>query len=98
MLCRFLRVTVSVAIFAPLVLGLFLTGPGLILHKAHARDLEGRYANSPLKGWFEQLRSEKGLCCTDADGSALSEVDWESNDGHYRSASKTNGGMSLMMP
>jgi hypothetical protein len=49
-----------------------------------ARDLDGRYANSPLKQWFETLASKKGLCCSDADGTALSEVDWESRDGHYR--------------
>jgi hypothetical protein len=50
---------------------------------ATARD-DGRYANSPLKPWFDSLRSGKGLCCSDADGSAVSDVDWESKDGHYR--------------
>jgi len=51
---------------------------------ASARDLDGRYANSPLKPWFDSLASGKGLCCSDADGTALSDVDWQSNDGHYR--------------
>ncbi|TWC05019.1 hypothetical protein FBZ93_10328 [Bradyrhizobium macuxiense] len=51
---------------------------------AHARDPDGRYANSPLKEWFDGLRSGKGPCCSDADGSAVSDVDWESKDGHYR--------------
>ena len=51
---------------------------------AAARDLDGRYANSPLKQWFDSLASKKGLCCSDADGTALSDVDWESKDGHYR--------------
>src|SRR6516165_1442411 len=51
--------------------------------KAHARDY-GRYANSPLKPWFDSLRSGKGPCCSDADGTALSDVDWEAKDGHYR--------------
>ena len=32
-----------------------------------ARDLDGRYVNSPLKQWFETLASKKGLCCSDAD-------------------------------
>jgi len=41
---------------------------GLVL----ARD-DGRYANSPLKPWFDGLRSNKGLCCSDADGFALSD-------------------------
>ena len=50
---------------------------------AAARD-DGRYANSPLKPWFDSLSSKKGLCCSDADGSAVSDVDWESKDGHYR--------------
>lgn len=51
---------------------------------AAARDLDGRFANSPLHGWFESLRSGKGPCCSDADGRALSDVDWETKDGHYR--------------
>lgn len=52
---------------------------------ALARDPDGRYANSPLKGWFEQLSSKGGgRCCSDADGTALSDVDWETHDGHYR--------------
>jgi hypothetical protein len=38
----------------------------------------------PLKGWFESLHSRKGPCCSDADGTALSDVDWEAKDGHYR--------------
>jgi hypothetical protein len=50
---------------------------------AMARD-DGRYANSPLKSWFDSLRSGKGPCCSDADGSALSDTDWDSKDGHYR--------------
>ena len=51
---------------------------------AQARDPDGRYANSPLKEWFDGLRSGKGPCCSDADGSAVSDVDWESKNGHYR--------------
>lgn len=49
-----------------------------------ARDPDGRYANSPLKSWFDNLRSAKGPCCSDADGTALADVDWESKNGHYR--------------
>jgi len=55
-----------------------------LLHFAAARDLDGRYAGSPLKSWFESLRSRKGPCCSDADGTALSDVDWEMTAGHYR--------------
>lgn len=57
----------------------------LTLHSVAARDL-GQYAGtSPeLKSWFDSLRSGKGPCCSDADGSAVSDVDWESSSGHYR--------------
>jgi hypothetical protein len=48
-----------------------------------ARD-DGRYSLSPLKPWFDSLRSGKGPCCSDADGFALSDPDWESKSGHYR--------------
>jgi hypothetical protein len=47
------------------------------LRPAHARDLGGKYANSPLKSWFDQLASKKGLCCSFADGFSLADVDWD---------------------
>jgi hypothetical protein len=50
---------------------------------AWARD-DGRYANSPLKPWFDSLRSGRGLCCSNADGVAVSDPDWDSKDGHFR--------------
>lgn len=50
---------------------------------ALARD-DGRHANSPLKGWFDSLKSGRGPCCSDADGAALSDAEWKSEDGHYR--------------
>jgi hypothetical protein len=53
-------------------------------YPAQARDPDGRYANSPLKQWFDSLKSGKGPCCSDADGTAVSDVDWESSNGHYR--------------
>ena len=40
---------------------------------ALARD-DGRYANSPLKSWFDQLASGKGLCCSFADGFRVDNV------------------------
>lgn len=49
-----------------------------------ARDLDGRYANSPLKSWFDQLASGKGLCCSFADGVSIQDVDWDTQDGRYR--------------
>ena len=51
---------------------------------ALGRDLDGRYAASPLKPWFDHLSSGKGLCCSDADGTALSDIDWETHEGRYR--------------
>jgi hypothetical protein len=48
-----------------------------------ARD-DGRYANSPLKPWFDQLASKKGLCCSFADGFKVENVDWDTQDGRYR--------------
>ncbi|MBI5318315.1 MAG: hypothetical protein HZB49_02570 [Bradyrhizobium sp.] len=56
---------------------------GLVSQFSHARD-DGRYANSPLKPWFDSLKSGKGPCCSDADGYAVADPDWESKSGHYR--------------
>lgn len=58
---------------------------GLTAHLVEARD-RGQFAStSPeLKAWFDSLRSGKGPCCSDADGTAVSDVDWESGGGHYR--------------
>src|SRR5260370_5117685 len=55
-----------------------------IFGSVKARDLDGRYANSPLKTWFDHLASGKGLCCSVADGESVADPDWESKDGHYR--------------
>jgi hypothetical protein len=46
--------------------------------------LTARYANSPLKPWFDQLASGNGLCCSFADGVSVQGVDWDTQDGHYR--------------
>lgn len=51
---------------------------------ARAGDPTGKYANSPLKPWFDQLRSRKGLCCSYTDGFPLMDEDWDTRDGHYR--------------
>ena len=48
-----------------------------------ARD-DGRFANSPLKEWFDRLASKNGLCCAFADGVSVQDVDWDTQDGHYR--------------
>src|SRR5215831_16485377 len=71
---------IVVALGVALVVGGRIAAPRM----ADARDLDGRYAGSPLKEWFDSLRSSKGPCCSDADGTALSDIDWETKDGHYR--------------
>ena len=60
---------------------LFMTT--LMVGSAMARD-DGRYSGSPLKSWFDSLKSGKGPCCSDADGMAIADPDWESKEGHYR--------------
>ena len=60
-----------------------LVGLTLLATPALAHD-DGRYANSPLRSWFESLQSEFGPCCSDADGYIVSDPDWESANGHYR--------------
>jgi hypothetical protein len=50
---------------------------------APVRD-DGRYANSPLKSWFDRLASGNGFCCSFADGFRVDDVDWDTQDGHYR--------------
>src|SRR5262249_5008331 len=50
-----------------------------------ARD-NGRFAGADpeIKAWFDKLASGRGPCCSDADGYAVSDPDWESKAGHYR--------------
>jgi hypothetical protein len=57
---------------------------GLTPLTAMGRDLDGRYANSPLKPWFDQLKSRSGACCSNADGYVVEDTDWEAKNGHYR--------------
>jgi hypothetical protein len=54
-----------------------------IIGAVQTRD-DGRYSLSPLKPWFDGLRSGKGPCCSDADDFAVLDPDWESRSGHYR--------------
>jgi hypothetical protein len=71
-----------------------LTGPSLavaalcmtvvVASDVSARDNDGKYANSPLKSWFDQLASGKGLCCSFADGVSIQDVDWDTENGRYR--------------
>ena len=41
---------------------------------------DGRFADNPLKPWFDSLRSAKGYCCSEADGK---ETEYDINETHY---------------
>ena len=73
----------SLASAAPLDFSEFALSGGSTRIVVLARD-DGRYANSPLKSWFDQLASGNGLCCSFADGFRVDNVDWDTQDGHYR--------------
>ena len=54
-------------------------------HALQIRDVEGKYDNSPLKSWFENLRSAgKELCCSVADGHPVADEDWRIVNEHYQ--------------
>jgi hypothetical protein len=49
-----------------------------------ARDIDGRYAQSPLKQWFDGLHSKRGMnCCSQADGTQVDDPDWWQDDKGY---------------
>lgn len=55
----------------------------LLTAQASARD-DGRYANTPLKQWFNGLSSGKGNCCSMADGYRVDDVDYDRDEVGYR--------------
>lgn len=56
----------------------------LMCGSAIAHDSKNPHAYNQLKPWFDGLKSGKGPCCSDADGTALSDPDWKSDErGHY---------------
>jgi hypothetical protein len=49
------------------------------------RNDNGQWNNNPLHDWFNKLANGQGnLCCSFADGITISDVDWDTKDGHYR--------------
>lgn len=70
-----------VLIIAGLVIAALLVGR---VKHLRAADLDGRYANSPLKQWFDQIKSGKGLCCSFADGFSIKDADWDTDGSSYR--------------
>jgi hypothetical protein len=69
---------------APVVVAIALAIALAAMTVAHARDPGGRYADSPLKQWFDGLQSRQGPCCSFADGISVQDVDWDTQEGHYR--------------
>src|SRR6266404_1035866 len=59
---------------------IFIVGTisGFELAIAHDHD------HPELDAWFDGLKSDKGPCCSYADGEAISDADWKSVDGHYQ--------------
>ena len=56
----------------------------LVMLPALGRDVDGRYKAAPLHEGFNHLASQKGLCCSFADGYVVEDADWVSANGHYR--------------
>lgn len=56
----------------------------IFVSQSSARD-RGQFGNSSpeRREWFKNLKSEKGSCCADADGTALTDAEWKSENGHY---------------
>ena len=50
--------------------------PWLMPLTAMRRDLDGHYANSPLKPWFDQLKSRDVPCCSNDDGYVVGNAEW----------------------
>ena len=48
----------------------------VVPNHSYARD-DGRFANSPLKEWFDCLASRNGFCRAFADGVSVQDVDWD---------------------
>ena len=78
---------------APLTIGIAVLLWTLGAHLGHAHDP----SHPELKAWFESLRSGKGPCCSDADGTAVSDLDWQSANGHSY-GSMANGSMYPTKP
>ena len=75
------RLTVGVVILCIIV---------FLPNHSYARD-DGRFANSPLKEWFDRLASRNGLCCAFADGVSVQDVDWDHRRAIIVSAFMENG-------
>lgn len=73
-------IRIFLAVILLIVLAMF------IHHRAaHARDLDGQYAQSDNHDWVKSLHSPAGMwCCDISDGRTLLDADWRSSEGHYQ--------------
>jgi hypothetical protein len=87
MIERSARLAVVTALMLPALLAIGCAFAFLLaaLSRSHGRDLDGRYANSPLKGWFNSLTDKQGIgCCDTSDGRRVEDADWGTGtDGSY---------------
>lgn len=69
----------------------FLMVLGLAMSKAHARDPDGRYANSALSEWYRSLKQpDTGVsCCGEAD--AVEADEWRVHPDGSVTATVTDG-------
>ena len=72
------RLTMAVAVLCITV---------FVANHSHARD-DGRFANSPLKEWFDRLASKNGLCCAFADGVRRLGQLWKAASSELRGMSR----------
>ena len=63
----------------------------LFISQAHATDNGGDWKNSPLHAWFDSLASNKGLCCSFADGVTITDVDWDTQGPNNTYRVRLNG-------
>jgi hypothetical protein len=51
-------------------------GIAVLLASTSVASAGADWKSSPLHHWFDGLASKRGLCCSYADGVAISDVDW----------------------
>jgi hypothetical protein len=88
---------VLVVRWIPLIGFIAPMGLSLMPSTAMGRDLDGRYANSPLKPWFDHLKSRNGPRCSNADGYVVEDAGWEAKSGHYRVRVPENSDSKVMV-
>jgi hypothetical protein len=73
------------------VVCLGFVGCALMVSKARARDLDGRFAGSPLSEWYNSLKAPdtQGSCCGEAD--AVEADEWLAHADGSVTATVTNG-------